>query len=266
MTGLRPGSAPPDPNAVVRIDAVGHVFETRRAHVEAVRGVTLDVAPGEFVAIVGSSGCGKSTLMRIIAGLIEPTEGVVQVTPDMARRGGIGMVFQRPVLLPWRTVRRNVLVPSEVLRLDRGASRTRADALLEQVGLTGFGDALPGELSGGMQQRVALCRALLPDPPLLLMDEPFGALDAITREQMNRDLQELWLATGKTVLLVTHSIEEAVFLAGRVVVMTPRPGTIADIVEIDLERPRTFDTMATSEFAGLCGHVRSQIVRLSGAA
>ncbi|MGE0812914.1 MAG: ABC transporter ATP-binding protein [Vicinamibacterales bacterium] len=230
----------------------------------AVTGVSLDVGPHEFVAIVGPSGCGKSTTLRAAAGLVRPTEGRVDVgghevqgpAPDTA------MVFQTPVLLPWRRVDANVLFPAEMRGQVSAAHRARALELLDLAELDGFARRYPHELSGGMQQRVAICRALLLDPTLLLMDEPFGALDVLTRERLGFALQRIWQETRNAVLLVTHSITEAVLLADRVVVMSPRPGTITAVVDVDLPRPRTPQTLGESRFVALCTQVRD---RLEGA-
>ena len=225
--------------------------------VEALRDIRFGVERGELVALVGPSGCGKSTLLRIIAGLRPATAGVVVVDGRLVTRplAEVGMVFQAPVLLKWRSVLDNVLLPAELAGVDARRYRERAGDLLRLVGLAGFEDKLPRELSGGMQQRVALCRALLLDPPLLLMDEPFGALDAMTRDEMNLELLRVWGEGAgrdrKTIVFVTHSIPEAVFLADRVVVMTPRPGRIACISPVGLPRPRTVATRASAEFGRL---------------
>ena len=221
-----------------------------RALVQALGGLSLDVADGEFVTIVGQSGCGKTTFLKILAGLLARSSGEVALrgrAVDGPSRD-IGIVFQDPVLLPWRTVLDNVMLPVQVLRLDWEASRKRALGLIELVGLGGFEDKYPHELSGGMRQRVALARALVHDPSLLLMDEPFGALDAMTREFMNLELLRIWREARKTVVFITHSIPEAVFLADRVVVMSARPGRITEIVSVDLPRPRDLDMMASDDF------------------
>jgi NitT/TauT family transport system ATP-binding protein len=214
---------------LIGLDRVGMTYQAASGPVEALAGISLSVGAGEFVSLVGPSGCGKSTLLRIVAGLRAATVGTVTVAGRAVRAPipDIGMVFQAPVLLKWRSILQNVLLPAELAGKDAGALQARAEQLLEMAGLKGFGDKLPRELSGGMQQRAALCRALLLDPPLLLMDEPFGALDAMTRERMNVELMRIQRETGKTVLLITHSIPEAVFLADRVLVMTERPGSIA---------------------------------------
>ncbi len=227
--------------------------------VEALVDIGIDVAAGEFVAVVGASGCGKSTLLRLVAGLIRPSAGTVEVggAPVREPDGRAGIVFQSPVLLPWRSVRRNVELPLDILPGGRSMDRGRVGELLALVGLRGFEDRPPRELSGGMQQRVAICRALVHDPGLLLMDEPFGALDALTRETMNLELQRIWLATGKTVLLITHSIGEAVLLADRVIVMTPRPGRVKEVLAIDLPRPRTMAVVRAPAYADACERIRA---------
>ncbi len=246
----------------IELDRVGMVYETASGPVEALRNISLAVGEGEFISIVGPSGCGKSTLLRVIAGLRPMTSGTVLVDGTSVTRPipKVGMVFQAAVLLKWRSVLDNVLLPAELAGLNPHKFRERAIELLHLVGLEGFTGKKPNELSGGMQQRVALCRALLLDPPLLLMDEPFGALDAMTRDDMNLELLRVWgQETGgtgrKTILFVTHSIPEAVFLADRVVVMSARPGEIADVVNIELDRPRTVETRATADF----GHYSLQI-------
>jgi NitT/TauT family transport system ATP-binding protein len=236
-------------------------YEAQSGPVEALRDITFAVGRGEFVALVGPSGCGKSTLLRIVAGLRPPTAGDVTVNGSPVTRpiAQVGMVFQAPVLLKWRTVLDNVLLPAELAGLEAKRYRDRAHELLQLVGLDGFAAKLPRELSGGMQQRASLCRALLLDPPLLLMDEPFGALDAMTRDEMNLELLRIWGegsggAAGrdrKTILFVTHSIPEAVFLADRVVVMSPRPGRIARICPAGLPRPRTVEARASADFGRL---------------
>jgi NitT/TauT family transport system ATP-binding protein len=220
------------------------------APIRALANLSLEVEGGEFVTIVGQSGCGKTTFLNILAGLLPRTTGQVMLrgrAVDGPSRD-IGIVFQDPVLLPWRTVLDNVLLPVQVLRLDRQVYRPRALELLGLVGLAGFEGTYPQELSGGMRQRVAIARALVHDPSLLLMDEPFGALDAMTREHMNLELMRIWQEAGKTILFVTHSIPEAVFLADRVIVLSARPGRIVEIVRVELPRPRDLDMMATDEF------------------
>jgi NitT/TauT family transport system ATP-binding protein len=235
------------------------VFTSVRGdRVHALDDITLRVAGREFVTVVGPSGCGKTTLLRILAGLLRSTAGDVRLAgaPVVGPRRDIGVVFQSAILLPWRTVIENVLLPAEVQGLPRDAAGARARSLLGMVGLGGFEDKYPHELSGGMQQRTAIARALLHDPAILLMDEPFGALDALTREQMNLELQRIWQQSGKTILLITHSIPEAVFLGDRVVVMTARPGRLASVIPVALPRPRSLDMMATPEFGKITQEIR----------
>lgn len=226
--------------------------------VHALSDINLDISEGEFVSVVGPSGCGKSTMLKILSGLLGKTSGVVTLknTHIEGPRNDVGIVFQDPVLLLWRTVLQNTLLPSEILGLDSNVTIPRAQELIELVGLDGFEDKYPHELSGGMKQRNAIIRALIHDPSLLLMDEPFGALDAMTREQMNLELQRIWLESKKTVFFITHSIPEAVFLADRVVVMTARPGKIAEIIPVDIERPRDLQTMGDPKFVALSQKIR----------
>ncbi len=234
----------------IRIAGVSQLFTAgRRSTVRALDRVDLDVAENELVTVVGRSGCGKSTLLRIIAGLLTPSSGAVTIdgTPVTGPRRDVSVMFQRPALLPWRSVVENVLLPVEIHRLDRRTYRRRAHDLLELVGLGGFADRSPWELSGGMQQRAALCRALVAEPRILLMDEPFAALDALTREELGLELQRIWGEHRTTIVLVTHSIEEAVLLADRVVVMSPRPGRVARIVPVDLPRPRSLGASRRSQ-------------------
>ncbi len=226
--------------------------------VQALDEVSLSIAAGEFVSIVGPSGCGKSTLLMLASGLIAPSGGAIDVggTPVNGAVSKAGIVFQRDVLLDWRTVLGNVLLPVEIKKLDRASHLQKARDLLRSVGLAEFEDKYPAELSGGMRQRVAICRALVQDPGLLLMDEPFGALDALTREQMNLDLQRIWLRDRSTVVFITHSIEEAVLLSDRVVVMTARPGRVADIIEVGLGRPRGAHTRSDKNFVDEVERIR----------
>ena len=226
--------------------------------IEALTSVSLALADGEFVSVVGPSGCGKSTLMKIVAGIIPATSGDIVYKGQKVQRAqrGMGVVFQSPVLLPWLNVLENTLVPSRVLGAKRAASEARARELLATVGLTGFEGKYPGELSGGMQQRVGIVRSLVHDPSLLLMDEPFGALDALTRERMSLELQRLWLSNRKTVFFITHSIPEAVFLSDRVLVMSARPGRIEAEFAIPFPRPRIFDLTGTAEFGRLATDIR----------
>jgi NitT/TauT family transport system ATP-binding protein len=226
--------------SAISIRNVGKTYGSGARQTIALAPIDLDVAVGEFVAIVGPSGCGKSTLLRLTAGLIPRTGGDLRVF-GRAVNGPVtdlGIVFQQPILLEWRNVLDNVLFQIDMRGLDRAQYRPRALALLEAVGLADFADRRPYELSGGMKQRASIARSLVHEPPLLMMDEPFGALDALTREQMRIDLERLWMDTKKTVVFITHSIDEAVLLADRVVVMSPRPGRIEQIMPIDIERPR----------------------------
>jgi NitT/TauT family transport system ATP-binding protein len=246
--------------AAVRFDDVAVRFATRRKTTVAVDGVSLTVAPGEFVSILGPSGCGKSTLLKVAAGLVRASRGSAEL---LGRRvtepqRDIGFVFQRAALLEWRSTRGNILLQAEIRGMDKREAALRADELIELTGLRGFESSYPHELSGGMQQRVSLCRALLHRPRVLLMDEPFGALDALTREQMNVELHRIWRETGTSVLFVTHSIPEAFYLANRVVVMTARPGKIAEVFPVDLPANRDYaQTMQSSVLADLGGRARA---------
>src|SRR5690625_1723331 len=221
---------------LVAVNDLDVQFSSKRGQVTALQGIDLDVAPGELISIAGPSGCGKSTLLKVIAGLTGATSGSVKLRnePVKGPRQDIGYVFQRAALLEWRSVRGNILLQAEMRGLDMRKAQARTDELIEMTGLTGFERALPHELSGGMQQRVSLCRALLPEPRALLMDEPCGPLDALTREKMNVELNRIWSQPGTTVLLVTHSVAEAVYLASRVIVMSPRPGRILEEHRVDL--------------------------------
>jgi NitT/TauT family transport system ATP-binding protein len=234
-------------------------YATRDGGVVALDRTTFNIDEGEFVAVVGPSGCGKSTLLKILAGILPASSGDARLRGTLidGPRRDIGVVFQSPVLFPWRTVLDNVLLPVDVQRLDRSRYARVGLDLLTLVGLRGFDHRYPWELSGGMQQRVAITRALVHDPAMLLMDEPFGALDAMTREHMNVELQRIWLERKKTVLFITHSIPEAVFLGDRVLVMTPRPGRLMDDVRVDIPRPRSLDVMNTPAFGRYVHHIRS---------
>jgi len=242
--------------------------EFGRGGVTALRGIGLQVGAGEFVTLIGPSGCGKSTLLRVIGDLIEPTAGEVVVNGKSAhqarRERDYGIVFQDAVLYDWRTVAKNIALPLEMLGWDRRRRSERVRRMLELVELTGFEDHHPWQLSGGMQQRVSIARALAFDPPLLLMDEPFGALDEMTRERLNMELLRIWEASGSTVVFVTHSISEAVFLSTRVVVMSPRPGRITGVVDIDLPQPRVAETREQPRFFELVTAVRDRL-RAGGA-
>jgi NitT/TauT family transport system ATP-binding protein len=242
---------------VLHVAAVKKVYD----RLEAIREVTLDVADGEFVSVLGPSGCGKSTLLMMIAGLIGVTGGAITIdgTPVAGPRREIGVVFQNPVLLPWRTVLQNVLFPVELQKLPRAEYSDRARALLRMAKIDDFADMLPRQLSGGMRQRVAICRALVHNPSILLMDEPFSALDAITRDEMAIELLRIWLANRKTVVFVTHSIREAVLLSDRVLVMGRRPATIVEEVSIDLPRPRNIAMTEEDGFNHIARHLRRAI-------
>jgi NitT/TauT family transport system ATP-binding protein len=236
---------------MIEIRDVSKRYATAGGEVPALDAVSLEVGEGEFVSLLGPSGCGKSTLLLLVAGLLPPSTGTIRVAgrPVTRAQTDVGIVFQSPVLLDWRTVLRNVLLQVESRKLDLATHRPRAVELLRSVGLGGFEDRYPFELSGGMRQRAAICRALIHDPPLLLMDEPFGALDALTREQMRLDIERLWLERRKTVLFITHSIAEAILLSDRVVVMSPRPGRIDAVFDVPLPRPRHLAVQESPEFA-----------------
>lgn len=225
---------------------------------QALSDTSLAVQPKQFVCIVGPSGCGKSTLLRMIAGLETASSGKILIdgVPVSSPRRDIGLVFQSPVMLPWRTILKNVLVPAEVMKSDPAASRQRAHDLLKLVGLEGFGDRYPDELSGGMRQRAAIARALMHDPEILLMDEPFGALDALTREAMNLELLRIWQSSMKTVVLVTHSIEEALLLSDKVAVFAPRPGFVREFLDVPIARPRSAATRSDPTFIRLAEKLR----------
>jgi len=241
--------------------SLADVGKTYAGGLEALRGVGFQVAPGEFLTLLGPSGCGKSTLLMMIAGLLAPSRGVVAVdgAPVDGPRPDVGIVFQSPTLLPWRTVLGNVLIPIEMLRRRRSEWEGRARELLAMAQLADFAGKLPHELSGGMKQRVSICRALIHDPRLLLMDEPFSALDALTRDQMGQELLRIWERYRKTVVFVTHSIREAVFLSDRVLVMSARPGTIGFETAITLARPRALDVQESEEFNRYVGVLRQAI-------
>jgi NitT/TauT family transport system ATP-binding protein len=244
----------------ISIQELSKAYPSRVGCVTALQHISFSVREGEFVAVVGPSGCGKSTLLKILAGVLPPSAGTacLRGTPINGPRRDIGVVFQSPVLFPWRSVLENVLLPVDVQRRGSGRYRELALELLSLVGLEGFAHRYPRELSGGMQQRVAITRALIHDPAVLLMDEPFGALDAMTREQMNLELQRIWLERKKTVLFITHSIPEAVFLADRVLVMTPRPGRIVDVIGVGIPRPRRLEAMNLPEFGAMVSLIRAQ--------
>jgi NitT/TauT family transport system ATP-binding protein len=247
--------------SVVRLERVTKTFP--RGHVTALEEIDLDLTAGEFVSLIGPSGCGKSTLLRVVGDLVEPSSGRISVNGKTARQaredGDYGIVFQAAVLFDWRTVAKNISLPLEMLGWDRNRRRARVEEMLELVELSAFADHHPWQLSGGMQQRVAIARALAFEPALLLMDEPFGALDEMTRERLNMELLRIWTETRSTVVFVTHSISEAVFLSTRVVVMSSRPGRVADVVGIDLPQPRTAATREDPHFFELVTRVREAL-------
>jgi NitT/TauT family transport system ATP-binding protein len=247
---------------LIGLDRVGMTYEAASGPVEALADICLSVGAGEFVSLVGPSGCGKSTLLRIVAGLRPATLGTVTVSGRAVREPipDIGMVFQAPILLKWRSILQNVLLPAELAGKDAGSLRGRAEQLLDMAGLSGFGEKLPRELSGGMQQRAAIARALIHDPKLILMDEPFGALDALTREKMNLELLRIWSEARKTIIFVTHGITEAVFLGTRVIVLTAGPARMADNFRVGLPHPRTLDMKTHERF----GDYTRRIYRLLG--
>ena len=245
----------------LEVSAVGLTYRTNSGPVEALRGISLDVREGEFVSVVGPSGCGKSSLLKLVLGLERATRGslAVEGREIAGPSRGVGAVFQSPVLLPWRTVEENVLLPADVMKLDRPRAIERARALLDMAGLGGFEKKYPYELSGGMQHRVSIVRALVHDPRLLIMDEPFAALDAITREQMATELQRIWMDSRKTVLFITHSIGEAAFLSDRIVVMSARPGRIIATFDNPAPRPRSFADLSSPALAELATEIRRSL-------
>lgn len=247
----------------IQVDNVSMVYRMRGERLLALSTINLDIAEGEFVSLIGPSGCGKSTLLRLIGDLHHPTSGQIRVhgkpAPQARQQRDYGIVFQSPVLYDWRTVERNVQLPLEIMGVARKERAERARELLALVGLEEFAQRYPWELSGGMQQRVAIARALSFRPSILLMDEPFGALDEMTRERLNLELLNIWAQTETTVVFVTHSIPEAVFLSDRIVVMTPRPGCVEYIVSVDLPRPRTAEMRGDERFVRYIAEVRSRL-------
>jgi NitT/TauT family transport system ATP-binding protein len=257
-------SAPP----LILARGLSKVYATAGARrVTALKNLDFDIYDGEFVSVVGQSGCGKSTLLKVLAGLLPYTSGSVSLNgrPLRGPSNEAAVVFQSPVLLPWRTVLENVLLPIEFRKLSLPSYKPKAFDLLDMVGLTDFSERYPYELSGGMQQRVAIVRALVQQPRLLLMDEPFGALDAMTREQMNLELVRIWSQSRKTVFFITHSIAEAIFLSDRVIAMTARPGSIAAVIAIDLPRPRELSVINTERFGRYAAHLRTLLDAQGGA-
>ncbi len=259
-TNEKRGAPGPSLGRVVEARGLSLTFDTPHGPVYALAEIDLTIERGEFVSLIGPSGCGKTTAMRIIADLEQPTGGTITVngmSPGAAREArAYGYVFQAPALYPWRTVERNVMLPLEVMGIARAERKARAARYLELVNLTGFEKRHPWQLSGGMQQRVSIARALSFEPELLLMDEPFGALDEITRDHLNEQLLALWRKTAKTVVFVTHSIPEAVYLSTKIVVMTPRPGRIVDVIECDLPPDRTLDVRDSAQFMAIAHRVR----------
>ena len=255
------GPSHPSAGGLLELRGTRKVFPSRRAGsppVDALGPIDEDIRHGEFLAIVGPSGCGKSTLLSLISGLDFPTAGHIRLNGQMIKgaQSELGIVFQKDLLLPWRTTIDNVLLQAELRDMNMAQARARAMELLETVGLKGFENFYPHELSGGMRQRVSICRGLLHNPQLLLMDEPFASLDAITRDQMSIDFQAFWGKSRTTVIFITHNISEAIFLADRVAVMTTRPGRFAEVIDIDLPRPRELAIRETSEFARYAAHIR----------
>ncbi|GIW35702.1 ABC transporter ATP-binding protein [Meiothermus sp.] len=250
----------PEVSPIVSVQQVSMIFQTGTV---ALKDANLEIAQGEFISLIGPSGCGKTTLLRLLADLIKPTSGTILIggkNPEEARKSrAYGYVFQAPTLMEWRTVLSNVMLPLEVMNFPAGERKARAERMLALVGLKKFTRHYPWQLSGGMQQRVSIARALAFDPQLLFMDEPFGALDEITRENLNLELLRLWRETGKTVIFVTHSIPEAVFLSTRIVVMTPRPGKIETVIPVDLPQPRSFETRETTRFFEIATQVREAL-------
>ena len=253
---------------LINVADVSKVFAGGARTVTALDKICFDIDVGTFVSIVGPSGCGKSTLLKIISGLLSASSGSVLVGGQRVDQPlvNVGMVFQAPVLLKWRSVLGNILLPVEFAKLDTASHIEKAQALIKLVGLEGFEDMYPHELSGGMQQRASLCRALVTDPQLLLMDEPFGALDAMTRDELDLELLRIWEERKKTVLFVTHSIQEAVFLSDVVFVMSARPGRLLETIAIDLPRPRTMEIMSTLQFGAYTLNIRSLLASTGGMA
>ncbi|MCH4239547.1 MAG: ABC transporter ATP-binding protein [Oscillospiraceae bacterium] len=262
MAELAKQTASAGTNAEILIEHIGMTYHTDGGEdVPALSDVNLSVAKGEFISLLGPSGCGKTTLLRIIADLLQPTSGKIQVageTPHEVRmQKKYGIVFQSPVLYDWRTVRRNIRLPLEIMKLPKQEQEARVNHMLELVGLTEFGDHYPFELSGGMQQRVGIARALAINPEILLMDEPFSALDEFTKEKLHEDLLRIWRKTNKTIVFVTHNIAESVFLSDRVCVLSPHPGRLSAIVDITLPRPRTAEVRSLPEFSQLVAKIRA---------
>ncbi len=251
----------------IRVENLRKRYPSLRGEpVDAIDSISFEVAEGEFISFVGPSGCGKTTLLNMLGGLVPPSDGTVRFegTPGAGTKPRLGMVFQDAVLLPWRTVLQNVMLPIEVMGLEPKGGQARAQALIALVGLAGFENSFPFELSGGMQQRASIARALVHEPGMLLMDEPFAALDALTRESMAEELQRIWMSSRKTVLFVTHSIPEAAFLSDRIVVLSGRPSRIRKIVDVNLPRPRTLESTMHPDFIACTAEIRSALQAQAG--
>ena len=248
-------------NTEIMLRDIGMAYQNDGKDVTALTGVSMDIKKGEFVSLVGPSGCGKTTLLRIIADLITPTSGEIKIAGETPREARLkqryGIVFQNAVLYEWRTVKKNIMLPLEIMHIPRKEQEDRAMKMLELVGLTEFADHYPSQLSGGMQQRVGIARALAIQPEILLMDEPFSALDEFTREKLHEDLLRIWRRTNKTIVFVTHNISESVFLSDKVCVLSPHPGRLSALVDIDLPRPRTMELKNTPHFTELVAKVRN---------
>ncbi len=249
----------------VEIRNLGITYQAKDGLCHALQQVDFDAREGEFVTIVGPSGCGKTTILKAVAGLLKPTTGSVKIAGEVVKgvNPDIGIVFQQPTLMAWRTIIQNIMLQVEVRHLNKDVYYQRAMELIKLTDLSGFENKWPYQLSGGMQQRASICRALVHDPSLLLMDEPFGALDALTREMMNLELQRIWLERKKTVLFITHSIQEAVFLGDKVIVLSPRPAVILEVITPDFPRPRKLSTMEKRKFATTVGHIRTLLTAQS---
>lgn len=249
-------------NVEIMLKDIGMVYKTNDGcDVTALTGVSLDIQKGEFISLLGPSGCGKTTLLRIIADLLQPTSGEISIAGESPRDARLskkyGIVFQSPVLYDWRTVKKNIMLPLEIMHIPKAEREDRAMKMLDIVGLTEFANHYPNQLSGGMQQRVGIARALAIQPQILLMDEPFSALDEFTKEKLHEDLLRIWAKTNKTIIFVTHNIQEAVFLSSRICVLSPHPGRLSAVIDVDLPRPRTMDIKDTPEFTAYVAKVRN---------
>lgn len=249
-------------NVEIMLKDIGMVYKTNDGRdVTALTGVSLDIQKGEFISLLGPSGCGKTTLLRIIADLLQPTSGEISIAGESPRDARLskkyGIVFQSPVLYDWRTVKKNIMLPLEIMHIPKAEREDRAMKMLDIVGLTEFANHYPNQLSGGMQQRVGIARALAIQPQILLMDEPFSALDEFTKEKLHEDLLRIWAKTNKTIIFVTHNIQEAIFLSSRICVLSPHPGRLSAVIDVDLPRPRTMDIKDTPEFTAYVAKVRN---------